>query len=49
MHICTDACTHSDQGVNAEKGYLTHANKIIQGHTYLCKTLQEGEHAFTVR
>ena len=43
MHTCTDACTHSNQGVHAEKGYLAH------GHTYLCRTLQEGEHVFTVR
>ena len=46
---CTDACTHSDQGVHAEKGYLAHANKIAQGHTYMCKTLEEGEHTFIVR
>ena len=49
MHTCTDACTHSNQGVHAEKGYLAHANEITQGHPYLCRTLQEGEHMFTVR
>ena len=49
MLTCSDACTHSDQDVHAEKGYLAHANKITQGHTYLCRTLQEGEHTFTLR
>ena len=49
MLTSSDACTHSDQDVHVEKVYLAHANKIIQGHTYLCRTLQEGEHTFTVR
>ena len=49
MLTCSDACTHSDQDVHAEKGYLAHANKITQGHTYFCRILQEGEHTFTVR
>ena len=48
MHTCTDTCTHSNQGMHAEKGYLAHANEITQGHAYLCRTLQEGEHMFTV-
>ena len=49
MLTCSDAYTHSDKDVHVEKGYLAHANKITQGHTYLCRTLQEGEHTFTVR
>ena len=39
MNTCTDACIHSNQGVGAEKEYLTHANEITQGHTYLCRTM----------
>ena len=49
MHTFTDARTHSNQGVHAEKGYFAHANDNTQGHTYLCRTLQEGDHMFKVR
>ena len=42
MHTCTDACTHCNQGVGAERGSLAHANEVTQGHIYLYRTMQGG-------
>ena len=40
MHTSTDACTHSNHDVGAEKGYLAHADQVTQGHIYLYRTMQ---------
>ena len=29
MHICTDACTHSNQGVGTDEGSMGHAQRTI--------------------
>ena len=42
MHMSTDACTHSSQGMGPEDGSLGHAQLATQGFICLCGTKQRG-------
>ena len=42
INSCTDACTHSNQGVGTEMGSLRHNHSLTQGHPGLHITIQKG-------
>ena len=42
MYTCTDACTHSKQGVGIEVGWLRHNHSATQGHQGFHTTIQRG-------
>ena len=43
MCTCTDACTHSKQGMGTEVGWLRHNHSATQGHQGFHITIQRGE------
>ena len=42
INSCTDACTHSKQGVGTEMRYLGHKHTAIQGHPGFHQTVHRG-------
>ena len=42
INTCTDACTHSNQGVGPELGSLRHSHSPTQGHPGFHITMHRG-------